>query len=969
MKQLLIRHEALAHCQMLFQDEFNLLVIEGQAGQGKTSLAHQLMESAPLPTIWHSCQQDEAAPLTFCQNLATSLNLPPLAPLMADYLQQLQQQICQTSLNGCLLLIDDYHLIMNEPQNLDLLEKLIATRTLKLGLITRHYKQRIGHDRQTIFIDNELLAMNLDETARLLTAQTPLAAAKIRQIHELTEGWASGICLIRERLRQGDHDLPAGNILQAMDLIGETQSAELIMLANLERIPAGLPEERAVLDDLAARACFVRRDAQYYTLHHLLRDALVKRQSSLGAAFKHRWARRAGQWCLNSGLIEEGLTILAMGGCLEELQTGIREHGMGLLARGRFSLVEELLDNLSDRLEDPWLQLMRGTILLALKPEETQPWLIRSLKGMQAAGDHEGELHATARLIEYEALMGGSFGHIDMSRAIGLLGNHPLNLLAAIALGSCYDRNGDDAAEMVRRLQNKLAQSGRSQLDLFSSLVPCVHQILRTDVSRALFILDRYVSAESALSPAGRFAIHFALLNILRIRGRDFQLTDSYIQSRFHHLLTRSHLGGLQSLWLSGRHLSEDNAQLALETLMAADTRGCRNLQAIALSWQTLYLAQLGRHDEANQVAIKARELREQEGGYYYTRQCRIILACARSLADPFAEDELRQLINEHSDHQDASIQAMAQGYLSSCQLQRGRHNLALRSIEAMLITLGGIDCCNFMGFMPQTFLPLLIMAVQGKRQAGRARMIARQQLSLDILDDGRLVPRIKVQALEGGKLELNHPGRTIQLHSRQQVRLIASLINAEGEQLSVQQLHQELWPGQDYNRARLANLMKRLRSQMEQLTGHKQHYLTIRGGHAILRHMFWDDTNADLAQGIELLGEQRPWSASVPLMRAFDQLRRPMVLPAEPELIRRAALLWCPQLKKTHDLELALEQANQARKHAPRDARLNRLTYDLLMENNQKAQALNLLDELRDNLRKYSPEDREAVMDNFWEG
>ncbi len=968
MKQQIIRHEALAHCQLLFQDDFNLLVIEGQAGQGKTTLAQQLRECAPIRTIWHSCQPAEADPLSFCQNLAVSLKLPPLTPMMTDYLQL---QICRAPLDDCLLLLDDYHLIMEQPRNLELLESMLLKSGLKLGLITRHYREKIGQERQTIFIDNELLAMNLDETASLLTAQTPLAAAKVRQIHALTEGWASGICLIRERLRHGNHELPAGNILQAMDLISETQSPELIMLANLERIPAGLPQDRALLDDLAARACFVRRDETHYTLHQLLREALSRRQASLSAAFRHQWAQRAGQWCLDNGLIEEGLTILAMGNCFDQLREGIREHGMGLLALGRFSLVDALLDNLSDRLEDPWLQLMRGTILLALKPEETRPWLVRSLKGMQAAGDHEGELHATARLIEYEALMGGSFGQIDMSRAVSLLGNHPLNLLAAIALGSCYARNGDDAAELVRRLQNKLAQSSCSQLDLFSSLVPCVHQILRTDVNRALLILDRYVSTDSALSPAGLFAIHFALLNILRIRGRDFKLTNDYIQSRFHHLLSRSHLGGLQSLWLSGRHLSEDNAQLALETLMAADTRDCRNLQAIASSWQVLYLAQLGRHQEAARVAAEAWELRQQEGGYYYTRQCRIILACARSLdpEDSAAAAELSQLIGEHSDHQDASIQAMAQGYLARCQLQRGQQAQALRYTEAMLITLGGIDCCNFMGFAPRTFEPLLVLAVKHTRQTARARMIANQRLGLDILDDGSLVPRIKVEALEGGKLELSHAGRRLKLHSAQQVELLSAIIRSGGGQLSAHRLHDVLWPGQEYNRARLANLMKRLRSQIETLSGQKQHYLTIRGGCVILQHLCWDDTNAGLLEGIDLLTEQRPWSAAVPLLRAFDQLRRPTVLPADPDLVRRAALLWCPQLKQTHDPELAIKIAEQARRHTPRDARLSRLTYDLLMENNQKAQALNLVDELRCNLRDYPPEGRETVMDSFWNG
>jgi len=62
-----IRHEALAHCRMLFSGDFRLLVIEARAGQGKTTLARQFMASA-LST-WHACTPSQQDPPAFVEGL------------------------------------------------------------------------------------------------------------------------------------------------------------------------------------------------------------------------------------------------------------------------------------------------------------------------------------------------------------------------------------------------------------------------------------------------------------------------------------------------------------------------------------------------------------------------------------------------------------------------------------------------------------------------------------------------------------------------------------------------------------------------------------------------------------------------------------------------------------------------------------------------------------------------------------
>lgn len=1014
-----IRHDALSHCRMLFSGDFRLLVMAARAGQGKTTLARQLMASAP--SLWHACSPSQDDPSVFMDGLIHSLGLPslPEGGLPENRWEQSLARLVKAApdLGPGLLIVDDYHLVMDSPANRTCLQQLLAHSPLRLVILTREYPDHavLAPLGDTLFIDNDLLALSLDETAQVVQAAQgdPVAAHTVRDIHALTEGWPGGVRLILEHGRLSGRPLSGhfpklsgSRILGAMDLLWTEASPRMTLLAGLERIPLGLltddgpwRAEGELLASLADRACFVRiqkdKDGEWVILHHLLRDAFAARKSSLMPEFCRRWAEVLGAGCLERGLVEEGLLCLSREGCHQKLAEELSSHGLALLGRGRFALVASFLDVLSpwSSRSYPWLDLCRGIILLTKDPVSARQWLEQSLDGMREAGDEAGELHAIGRLVEYEVLHGGAYGRLapdiergrDLLETIDLAAHHRRHILAALTLGACYALEGAAARGLLRLLEPELTAGGEDHLDLFSLLVPCLHAILRTDVPSALAELDARVVPErmAALSPSSRFAVHFCLLNILRIRGRvdDFTLAGRYVKTHFAPFLSSPYLVKMTRTWDALAALRGGRAEEALgifDEVLTTDG-GQDNIHAVTLGWKALCLAHLGRHDEARALSAEIGPVGPFDCGHYYARHCAMILGCSRSL-DPTDDGAVPILIQHTSDHtlfEDASIQALGLGYLARRYLTDGEVDAAMGTVTRMLSMMETVDCLNFAGFEPRTFTPMLTAAVSGGVESRRAFLAARQMLGVDLLDDGSAVPVLDIRPAPGGRLDVCclSTGKSVTIRAAQQVRLLTLLLGEPGTCMTAHRLAALLWPEKEPGglRGRLDNLMKRLRQTLgAALDGMSPRaYLAIDAGTAVLRHVRCEAARLDdlLEEGRLILEQKRPWTASVLLTRAFSLLKDPAPFVPDPREVRLAALAWCPVLAQTHGTDRALDAGRCALTFLPLSPSLNRLIHDLCLEADRPHQALDQVEQLRKSLRRsgHSLEEQEAVMESFW--
>ncbi|VFQ44227.1 AAA family ATPase [Desulfoluna butyratoxydans] len=1014
-----IRHDALSHCRMLFSGDFRLLVMVARAGQGKTTLARQFMDSAP--SFWHACTPSESDPSVFTDRLSHSLGLPSL-PEGGSPENRSEQALARLvkaapDLGPGLLIVDDYHLVMDNPANRTCLQQLLAHSPLHMVILTREYPDHVvlAPLGDTLFIDNDLLALSLDETAQVVQAAggDPAAAHAIRDIHALTEGWPGGVRLILEHGRLSSRpltrhlpELSGSRILGAMDLLWTEASPRMALLAGLERIPAGILTddgpwrvEGELLSSLAARACFVRiqkdKEGEWVILHHLLREAFAARKSSLTQAFCRRWAEVLGAGCIERGLVEEGLLCLSREGCHQKLAGELSAHGLALLGRGRFALVASLLDALSPWSSNnfPWLDLFRGIILLTEDPVSARQWLEQSLDGMRGAGDEKGELHAIGRLVEYEVLHGGAYGRLapDIRRASALLetidlaAHHRRHILAALTLGACYALDGAAAHGLLRLLEPELRAGGEDHLDLFSLLVPCLNAILRTDVPCALAELDARVAPErmAGLSPSSRFAVHFCLVNILRIRGRDddFSLAGRYVKTHFTPFLSSPYLVKMTRTWDALAALRRGRAKEALGIFdeVLETSGGQDNLHAVTLSWKALCLAHLGRHHEARALSTEIGRVGDLGCGHYYARHCAMIQGCSRSLdpADADAVSNLARHTSTHTIYEDASIQALGLGYLARRHLVDGEGSAAMGAVTDMLSIMETVDCRNFSGFEPRIFTPMLTAAVSGGTERQRAFLAARQMLGVDLLDDGSAVPVLDIRPAPGGRLEVFCPssGKSVAVRAAQQVRLLTLLLGEPGTCMAAHRLADLIWPGKEPGglRGRLDNLMKRLRQTLATaLDGTSPRaYLAIDAGTAVLRHVRCEAARLDdlLEEGRLILEQKRPWTASVLLTRAFSLLKDPAPFAPDAREVRGAALAWCPVLAQTHGTDRALDVARCALSFLPLSPSLNRLIHDLCLDADRPHQALEQVDRFRKDLRRagHSFEEQEAVMESFW--
>ena len=330
-----------------------------------------------------------------------------------------------------------------------------------------------------------------------------------------------------------------------------------------------------------------------------------------------------------------------------------------------------------------------------------------------------------------------------------------------------------------------------------------------------------------------------------------------------------------------------------------------------------------------------------------------------------------------HTAYEDASIQALALGYLARRLLADGEGRSAMGLVTEMLAIMETVDCLNFSGFEPRIFAPLLSAAMAGDTESLRACMAARRMLGADLLGDGSAVPVLDIRPAPGARLAVFCPitGKRTTVRAAQQIQLIILLLRQPGACLAADRLASLLWPGKDPLglRGRLDNLMKRLRQVLAEAAGPEspRHYLGIEAGTAVLRHVRCDAACLDtlLEEGRLLLEKKCPWSASIPLTRAFSLLNDPAPFSPDPEQVRRAALIWCPVLARTHGADRALEAARCALSLLPLSPSLNRLVHDLCLDADHPRQALEQVDCFRRGLRQagHSIEEQDAVMESFW--
>lgn len=459
---LITRHLAGALPSRLF------IVIEAQAGQGKTTLVQQFLEHSLFPSIWYQVGPEDNDPLLLLLALRHALSrvFPRLSSAGLNALlenrrfnaEQLQQ--CVNILlhdvdalveKDTFIVFDDLHLLSETQQGRDVLDYLIDTAPPRLHFILTsrhplHLRARsLRSSPHLVYLDSDDLALSPAEIEvlydRLLG--TTISRTEAVDIFSVTNGWIMGIILAshpfahkngpfhRKKHQTGTACLfnkETNNLLFAyfeeeiFSHIPEPLRETLQILSFLDDIDTRLADKLTTVDnlahllgELADRNLFIYRldnENRLFRFHHLFQEFLqMSGRKSLEAAAVSRIYQRAATAYLKQGHFDKALKTMQINGDFASMEQLLYRHGPHLAATGQAGTLLAILQLIPEEILNthPWLSFYTGLLAIDVSPHQTLPLFTSCRDCFVESGDKEGELMALTQIIQYHFAISGSY--------------------------------------------------------------------------------------------------------------------------------------------------------------------------------------------------------------------------------------------------------------------------------------------------------------------------------------------------------------------------------------------------------------------------------------------------------------------------------------------------------------------------------------------------------------------------------
>ncbi len=493
------------------------IIIEAQAGQGKSVLAAQFLEHFDLRFAWYQIGPEDADPVLLLSALMETFNRR-LQGFESAQLKQIirQGEIGPLDLNRCLnilladldnylagdfyLVFDDLHLIEQESMALSMLDHLIDTAPphLHFLLLSRRpltlKSKTLRYSNNTCFLDNDDLSLSAEEVEDLisLTLKKNISAQDAENLRISTGGWIMGIVLAsRSRIGANPLRTPLPERLTAPQLldyfrdeifshIPEQLQYPLLQLSFLKEIPVDLAREITGNTTIGDKLFAMMQDnffvyplddeLQIFRFHHLFQEFLQHRaKSSIPADEVKLITHRAATYYLNKGNVEKALTCYAADKNYGKLEELLQQEGLELLAKNRAITLLSLLKTIpEDRLlEHGWLTLFSGLVYSEYNPENVLPLLEAARNRFNILGEGIGELLALGQIIYFHFVVSGLYhtGALLLPRVEELLLRHQNDLPANarimvtrnLAAGYCFFNCNMDQARHYAYMARDLA--------------------------------------------------------------------------------------------------------------------------------------------------------------------------------------------------------------------------------------------------------------------------------------------------------------------------------------------------------------------------------------------------------------------------------------------------------------------------------------------------------------------------------
>ncbi len=453
-----------------------IIVIEAQAGQGKSTLAAQYLKHHHLRFAWYQVGPEDADPVLLLSALIANLckRLPGFeSPQLAQILHRgeigpLDIRRCTNILLGDLdrflagdftLVFDDVHLVEEAPLTNSFLDHLLDTSpphlhfllTSRRPLVLRSKTLRFSTD--VCYLNNDNLRLSAREVEHLFNRvlHQQISSREAREIQQRTGGWIMGILLAAYPM-PGKGAVPGGSWNSSRRLpasltarqmlnyfrdeilihIPAAMHGPLLRISFLDEIPVelairitGRQEMGQALTDMMLANFFVYPLDDNHTVfrfHHLFQEFLqYQARTTMATDEINRVHRQAAQYYLKKGFTEKALACHRAEGNLEAMEKILRREGLHLMARNRTVTLLTLLQSVPEQelLRHPWLALFAGLVFSEFFPRNILPLLEAAREQFAKQGEESGELLALAHTIYFHFVVSGLYhtGSLLLRRA------------------------------------------------------------------------------------------------------------------------------------------------------------------------------------------------------------------------------------------------------------------------------------------------------------------------------------------------------------------------------------------------------------------------------------------------------------------------------------------------------------------------------------------------------------------------
>ncbi len=397
--------------------DYPVLFIVSPPGSGKTSLVSSYLDSKKLPCIWYSIDGGDADPAAFFYymgNAAKSI-MPgirkPLPLFTSEYAhgsavfsKRYFENLYGRMPHPFILVLDNYqeaplqseiHSILSQglteiPKGINV---LILSRNEPPPLFAR-----MQANNELFVIGWKDIQFSIEEARELIhtKAAKQFKEEILRSIYEKTKGWAAGLVLMLQGIKEHNFELPSMNKLPSKKIFDyfvheifrrfsdDTQQFLLktaflhSMTTDMAEKLTGMSNAEKILNHLGKNSYFTdiySNDKTVFQYHPLFRDFLISEAGNVFAADELSLIKRNASVLLEeSGQIEDAIHLSRESGSIENLVKLILKWADSLIKQGRYQTLFNWIDTLPKEIfpDNPWLLYWKGVCILPFDPSESR---------------------------------------------------------------------------------------------------------------------------------------------------------------------------------------------------------------------------------------------------------------------------------------------------------------------------------------------------------------------------------------------------------------------------------------------------------------------------------------------------------------------------------------------------------------------------------------------------------------------